>query len=95
MVRLTHQALTVIERILFELDWDDDGKIKFRDFKQSKLFATKTRLPLGLLRKTFAHIENLQTHLRSIPNLLNSAIYHSTKLTAMGVIGYLLMHRTA
>ena len=32
-------ALTVIERIMFELDWNDDGKITFRDFKHSKLLA--------------------------------------------------------
>jgi serine/threonine-protein phosphatase 2A regulatory subunit B'' len=34
----------VVQRILFELDWDDDGKILYRDFKHSKLFATLQRL---------------------------------------------------
>lgn len=37
-------ASTVIQRILFELDWDDDGKILYRDFKHSKLFPTLQRL---------------------------------------------------
>ena len=37
-------AGTVIQRILFELDWDDDGKISYRDYRHSKLFPTLIRL---------------------------------------------------
>ena len=44
MVGRTDQGLTVVERIMFELDWNDDGKIKLRDFRQSKLFQTLLRL---------------------------------------------------
>lgn len=37
-------AVTVVQRILFELDWDDDGKIYYRDYKHSKFFSTLERL---------------------------------------------------
>jgi serine/threonine-protein phosphatase 2A regulatory subunit B'' len=37
-------AGTVTQRIFYELDWDDDGKIHFRDYKRSKLYRTFERL---------------------------------------------------
>ena len=37
-------AGTVIQRIFYELDWDDNGKINFRDYKRSKLYRTLERL---------------------------------------------------
>lgn len=37
-------AATVVQRIMFQLDWDDDGMISFRDFSHSKLFPAIFKL---------------------------------------------------
>lgn len=44
---------------MFELDWDDDGKILYRDFKQSKLFPTlikmETESEINFIRDFFIY----------------------------------------